>query len=102
MAYRAATIGLEHEQQSEHASALRPTVTMVGKSIPWGDGSLKLPHRRTQRHRKRSEVETVTETDKVDVVTKNPVPVRPVPEFSRTSGSMKPPKIESKCNCAIM
>ncbi|XP_066359891.1 uncharacterized protein [Miscanthus floridulus] len=102
IAYRAATIGLEHEQQSELASALHPTVTMVGRSIPRSDGSLKPPHRRTPRHRKRSEGETVTETDKMEVVAKDPVLVRPVPEFSRTSGSMKPPKVESKCNCAIM
>ena len=51
IAYRAATIGLEHEQQSELASALRPTVSMVGQSIPRSDGSLKPPHKRTSRHR---------------------------------------------------
>ena len=55
IAYRAATIGLEHEQQSELASALRPTVTMVGRSIPRSDGSLKPPHWRKSRHRKQSQ-----------------------------------------------
>jgi len=55
IAYRAATIGLEHEQQSELASALRPTVSMVGQSIPRSDGSLKPPHTRTSRHRKQSQ-----------------------------------------------
>jgi hypothetical protein len=54
------------------------------------------------RHRKRSEGGTVTETDKLEVVTKDPVSVQPVPELLRTSDSMKPPKVESKCNCAIM
>jgi hypothetical protein len=33
IAYRAATIGLEHKQQSEFASALCPTVSLVGQSI---------------------------------------------------------------------
>ena len=49
IAYRAATIGLEHEQQSELASALRPTIIMGS------DGSLKPPHTRTSRHRKQSQ-----------------------------------------------
>ncbi|CAL4911039.1 unnamed protein product [Urochloa decumbens] len=102
IAYRAATIGQEREQQSELASAARPTVTMVGQSISRGDSSLKPTNRRMPRPRKRSEGGTVTETAKIDVVTKNPVPVRPVPEILRTSDSIKPPKVESKCNCAIM
>ncbi|TVU51547.1 hypothetical protein EJB05_02982 [Eragrostis curvula] len=101
IAYRAATIGLEHEQQSE-LGIPRPTVTMVGKSIPKGDSSLKLPHRRIPSHRKKSEGGTITDTGNMEVVAKDPVPVRLVPELSRTSDSMKPPKLESKCNCAIM
>lgn len=71
---------------------------MVGQSVPRGDGSLKPPH----RHRKRSEGGTITETAKMEVVAKDPEPVRLIPEFPRTSDSIKPPKIESKCNCAIM
>ncbi|XP_062204314.1 uncharacterized protein LOC133906432 isoform X2 [Phragmites australis] len=102
IAYRAATIGLEHEQKLGLSSAPRPTVTMVGKSIPKGDSSLKLPHRRMPRDRKRPEGGTITETSKTEVIAKDPVPAHPVPEISRTSDSMKPPKLESKCNCAIM
>ncbi|CAN6344772.1 unnamed protein product [Urochloa humidicola] len=102
IAYRAATIGQEREQQSELASAARPAVTMVGQSISRGDSSLKPTNRRMPRHRKKSEGGTVTETAKMEVATKDPVPVQPVPEFSRTSDSIKPPKVESKCNCAIM
>jgi len=100
--YRAATIGLEREQQSELDSAPRPTVTMVEQSISRGDSSLQPPNRRMSRHRKRTEGGTVTESAKLEVVTKDPVSVRPVPESLRTSDSMKPPKVESKCNCAIM
>nr|CAB3463418.1 unnamed protein product [Digitaria exilis] len=102
IAYKAATIRLEREQQSELDSVPRPTVTMVGQSISRGDCSLKPPNRRIPRHRKRSEGGNVTETAKMEAGTKDPVPVRPDPEFSRTSDSMKPPKVESKCNCAIM
>nr|TKW25043.1 hypothetical protein SEVIR_3G090500v2 [Setaria viridis] len=102
IAYRAATIGLEREEQLELASAPRPTVTMVGQSISRGNSSLKPPNKRMPRHRKRSEGGTVTETAKMEVVIKDPVPVRVVPESLRTSDSMKPPKVESKCNCAIM
>ncbi|WVZ89476.1 hypothetical protein U9M48_035879, partial [Paspalum notatum var. saurae] len=106
IAYRAATIGQEHGQQSELACELacapHPTVTMVGQSIPRGDGSLKLPQGRMTRHSKRSEGGTVTENDKTEMVAKDHEPVRLVPDFPRTSHSMKPRKIESKCNCAIM
>jgi hypothetical protein len=50
----------------------------------------------------KSEGRTITETAKTEVVAKDPVPVHLVPEPSRTSDSIKPPKLESKCNCAIM
>jgi hypothetical protein len=73
IAYRAATIGLEHEQQSEFASALRPTVSLVGQSIPRSDGSLKPPHRRMSRHRKQSQ-----KLSKMEGVGKDHVLVWPV------------------------
>jgi hypothetical protein len=37
IAFRAAAIALEREQQSELASAPRPTATTVGRSIPRGE-----------------------------------------------------------------
>ncbi|KAG8051037.1 hypothetical protein GUJ93_ZPchr0009g814 [Zizania palustris] len=46
LAYKAATIALDHEQESGHVEFSRPTVTLVGKSIPKEDGLPKLPHRR--------------------------------------------------------
>jgi hypothetical protein len=102
IAYKAATIGLEHEQKSELASSPRPAVTMVEKSTPKGDSSLKLPHRRIPKHRKKLEGGASTGTAKMEVVAKDPVPVHLVTDLSRTSDSIKPPKLESKCNCAIM
>lgn len=102
IAYRAATIGLEHEQKSELACGCGPTVTIVQTSIPKGDSSLKLSHKPIPKHRKKSEGVAITETDKMEVVGKDPGPACLVPEFSRTSDSTKLSKLESKCNCAIM
>ncbi|KAL6905862.1 hypothetical protein ACP4OV_003463 [Aristida adscensionis] len=102
IAYKAATIGLEGEQELELAAATRPAITTVGNFMPKGDGLRKLPHRRTQKQRKRSEGETTTETTKEKVVTKEPSHVRPIPEITKVSDSMKPPKLESKCNCTVM
>ena len=107
LAYKAATIALEHEQESEHAVSTRPNVTIVGKSIPNEDGFLKLPHRRTPNRkvkRKRLEGEpTITETTEKEAIAKDPSPVSSAASgFVRSSDNMKPPKLESKCNCVIM
>ncbi|CAM0949992.1 unnamed protein product [Alopecurus aequalis] len=107
LAYKAATIALEQEQGSELAVATRPTVMGICKSFQREDGLLKLPHRRTPKPnrniiRKRLECETVTETAEMQVITKDPVTVHSAPEITRSSDTMKPPKMESKCNCTIM
>ncbi|XP_006663927.1 uncharacterized protein LOC102712212 isoform X2 [Oryza brachyantha] len=109
LAYKAATIALDNEQERVHAASTRPTVTIVGKSIPKEDGLLKLPYKRTPNRkvkRKRLEGETtITESaekkDK-DAVSTDHSPVRSSSGITRTSESMKPPKLESKCNCIIM
>ncbi|KAG8093346.1 hypothetical protein GUJ93_ZPchr0012g19418 [Zizania palustris] len=104
LAYKAATIGLEREQKAELADAPRPTVTIVQKSIPREDGLFRVPHRRAPKptvERKRSEVESITDTTRTEVITKDPAPVRSASEIT-TSDSLKPPKMESKCNCTIM
>ncbi|KAM0822042.1 hypothetical protein ACQ4PT_071765 [Festuca glaucescens] len=106
LAYKAATIALEHEQESQHADSTRPTVTIVGKSIPNEDGFLKLPYRQTPNRkvkRKRLEGEmTITVTAENEAIAKDPSPVRSASGFVRSSNNMKPPKLESKCNCVIM
>ncbi|KAL5205356.1 hypothetical protein ABZP36_033565 [Zizania latifolia] len=104
LAYKAATIGLEGEQKAELVDAPRPTVTIVEKSIPMEDGLLRVPRRRMPKHkveRKRSEGESITDTTRTEVITKDPAPVRSASEIT-TSDSLKPPKMESKCNCSIM
>ncbi|KAF0888681.1 hypothetical protein E2562_016478 [Oryza meyeriana var. granulata] len=107
LAYKAASIALDHEQERVHAEPTRPTVTIVGKSIPKEDVLLKLPHRRTPNRkvkRKRLEGETtITENaEKKDAISTDHSPVRSFSGITRTSESRKPPKLESKCNCIIM
>ncbi|KAL6905861.1 hypothetical protein ACP4OV_003462 [Aristida adscensionis] len=106
LAYKAATIALENEQEPECVESIRPTVTIVGKSVPKDDGLLKLPHRKTPSRkvkRKRLEGETtISESTEKDAVVKDSSPVRSASGITRNSDNMKPPKLESKCNCIIM
>ncbi|KAL6641692.1 hypothetical protein ACP70R_019873 [Stipagrostis hirtigluma subsp. patula] len=102
VAYKAATIGLEREQELEFTAIPRSAITIVGNSMPKGEGLRKLPRRRMPKHRKKSEGETSTETSKVEVVTKDPGQARSIPEVTRMPDSMKLPKLESKCNCTVM
>ncbi|GJN13462.1 hypothetical protein PR202_gb00169 [Eleusine coracana subsp. coracana] len=106
LAYKAATIALENEQESECVEPIRPAVTIVGKSLPKEDSLLKLPHRRTTNRkvkRKRLEGETtVSESPEKDSTAKDSSPVRSASGITRNSDNMKPPKLESKCNCIIM
>ncbi|TVU51546.1 hypothetical protein EJB05_02981 [Eragrostis curvula] len=106
LAYKAATIALENEQESECVEPIRPTVPIVGKSIPKEDGLLKLPQRRTTNRkvkRKRLEGETtVSESAEKDSTATDSSPVRSASGITRNSDNMKPPKLESKCNCIIM
>jgi hypothetical protein len=104
LAYKAATIALENEQESEYVEPIRPTI--VGKYIPKDDVLLRLPHRRTTNRkvkRKRLEGETiVSESTEKDSTAKDSSPVRSASGITRNSDNMKPPKLESKCNCIIM
>ncbi|XP_025806129.1 uncharacterized protein LOC112884784 isoform X2 [Panicum hallii] len=106
LAYKAATIALENEKESECVDSIRPTVTIVGRSGQKEDSLPKLAHRRTPNRkvkRKRLEGETTTtETTEKDAVAKDSSPVRSASGITRNSDNMKPPKLESKCNCIIM
>ncbi|CAN6335871.1 unnamed protein product [Urochloa humidicola] len=106
LAYKAATIALENEKESECLNSIHPTVTIVGRSDQKEDSLPKLPHRRTPNRkvkRKRLEGEaTTTETAEKDAVAKDSSPVRSASGITRNSDNMKPPKLESKCNCIIM
>uniref|UniRef100_A0A0E0FAS4 Proline-rich family protein n=1 Tax=Oryza meridionalis TaxID=40149 RepID=A0A0E0FAS4_9ORYZ len=106
LAYKAATVGLEREQEAEFAHAPRPTVTMVEKFIPREDGLSRGPQRRTTRRKVERKIpqgdgESITDTARTEVITKEPAPVRSSSEIT-TFDSLKPPKMESKCNCTIM
>ncbi|XP_066355323.1 probable GPI-anchored adhesin-like protein PGA55 isoform X1 [Miscanthus floridulus] len=106
LAYKAATIALENRKESEFVDSIRPTVTIVGGSFPKEESLPKLPHRRTPNRkvkRKRLEGETTTtETTEKDAVVKDSPPVCSASGIARNSDNMKPPKLESKCNCIIM
>ena len=106
LAYKAATIALENEKESECVDSIRPTVTIVGRSGQREDSLPKPVQRRTPNRkvkRKRLEGETTTmETVEKDAVAKDSSPVRSASGITRNSDNMKPPKLESKCNCIIM
>ncbi|CAN6330907.1 unnamed protein product [Urochloa humidicola] len=107
LAYKAATIALENEKESECLNSIRPTVTIVGRSGQKEDSLPKLSHRRTPNRkvkRKRLEGETTTTetTEKEETAAKDSSPVRSASGITRNSDNMKPPKLESKCNCIIM
>lgn len=106
LAYKAATIALENEKEPEFIDSMRPTVTIVGRSFPKEESLPKLAHRRTPNRkvkRKRLEGETTTmEITEKDAVSKDSSPVCSTSGITRNSSNMKPPKLESKCNCIIM
>ncbi|AQK40121.1 uncharacterized protein [Zea mays] len=106
LAYKAATIALENEKESEFVDPIRPTVRIVGGSFSKDESLPKLTHRRTPNRkvkRKRLEGETTTtETTEKDAVAKDSSPVCSASGITRNSDNMKPPKLESKCNCIIM
>lgn len=107
LAYQAATIAVEKEC-SEQLVGSEPTVTLLGKPVsdrkdvrrrPIGKRALK-----TQKTRQEKRVETGVKTpsDK----TENDENIDE--SFTQNVGlpnkvdSIKPPKLESKCNCIIM
>lgn len=106
LACQAATIALEKES-SDPLEGSQPTVTILGKSnydnkdLPRGrtvgnrsSKSLKTRKRRVERDAKPP---SMTENDENAVE-----PLKRSVEPPNKVDSMKPPKLESKCNCTIM
>ncbi|KAL7171684.1 hypothetical protein ACSBR2_036356 [Camellia fascicularis] len=108
LAYKAASIAMEKEN-SVPLEGLRPMVTILGnsnsdtKDPPRG----RIPGKRTSKSHKVSQRQEETDTkppfdnnigsdEKVDVSTTRIVGV------PNKGDSMKPPKLESKCNCSVM
>ncbi|KAJ9169373.1 hypothetical protein P3X46_017576 [Hevea brasiliensis] len=106
LAYRAATIAIEKED-SVCLEGSWPTVTVLGKSTAdRKDSRSRTTGKRTSKslkvRRKRMELDvkspsTKTENDE----NANESMVRNV-GLSNNTDSIKPPKLESKCNCTIM
>ncbi|KAJ6351487.1 hypothetical protein OIU78_007411 [Salix suchowensis] len=106
LAYQAATIAIEKES-SEPMEGSRPTVTILGKSSadrkdprgrPAGkraSKSQKVRQRRAETDAKHSANKTENDENRNDSMVRNV-------GLPSEMDSMKPPKLESKCNCTIM
>ncbi|XP_010248888.1 PREDICTED: uncharacterized protein LOC104591651 [Nelumbo nucifera] len=106
LAYRAATVAMEKEDKVPLEGS-RPTVTILGKSSsgrkdPRGrTGNKRTPKSQKARQR-RVESDIQTPSAKVEI------DVKAHESWAHDAGapnkvdSTKPPKLESKCNCAVM
>ncbi|XP_062110599.1 uncharacterized protein LOC133822330 [Humulus lupulus] len=108
LAYKAATIALDKESSDYPLEGSQPTVTILGKSnhdkkdVPHGRivGHGPLKSLKTARKRK---VETGAKPPSVDENDENTVePLKRSVEPPNKVDTLKPPKLESKCNCTIM
>jgi len=103
LAYKAASIAIEKEKENlEPLQVTRPTITIPEKrSSERRDPRGATGRTKTQKTRKtRAETEPTSPLTKHDQKSDEPL-VRNV-GFPNNSDSMKPPKLESKCNCTIM
>lgn len=104
LAYRAATIGMEKELVPPEVP--RPTVTILGKSVPDLKDSFKISNKRSPYSRKvkRKKLETPTTLPSAELGNsfKKSDSTPTNTEISNTVDGVKPPKLESKCNCTVM
>lgn len=104
LAYRAATIGMEKEFVPPEVP--RPTVTILGKSVSDLKDSCKIYNKRSPYSRKvkRKKLETLTPLPSTELGNslKKSDSTPTNPEVSNTVDGVKPPKLESKCNCTVM
>ncbi|KAK8937816.1 hypothetical protein KSP40_PGU006876 [Platanthera guangdongensis] len=102
LAYKAATIGMEKEQDPPP-----PTLTFVGRPIPDLRESARIPFDRTPRSQKfrRKRIESPTKSPAKEEL-KNDERAKefaaPSIEIPSKVDAVKPPKLESKCNCVVM
>ncbi|CAL1359851.1 unnamed protein product [Linum trigynum] len=112
LAYKAATIAIEKEL-SVPLNDSRPTVTILGKSIP--DRKDTRGGVRARRSLKPSKVKQQQQQKQEEASVKSPSSAKVVENDENADDSMvrnvglpnkmdssKPPKLESKCNCTIM
>ncbi|XP_052186392.1 flocculation protein FLO11-like isoform X2 [Diospyros lotus] len=108
LAYKAATIAMEKENSVPlELEGSRPMVTILGNS----NSDVKGPHRRTAGRRASksqklrqtpAKADTKPSPDDPDGDENVNVPTTRIVGVSNKSDGMKPPKLESKCNCTIM
>lgn len=110
LAYQAATIAMENES-SDPLEGSKPTVTILGKHNPdRKDSHSRTVGKRASKSQKATNrqrrVETEAKSPSAKVESENDVNIDE--SFPRNVGlpskvdNMKPPKLESKCNCSIM
>ncbi|MQL71147.1 hypothetical protein Taro_003462 [Colocasia esculenta] len=106
LAFKAATIAMEKEQPPTTEETRRPTVMLLGKSAFEEKDHRRAPSKRTPKPRKVkkkrlgadatlpvAEMESVVKCHDASVVNTG---------LPNKADSMKPPKLESKCNCTVM
>ncbi|XP_020253393.1 uncharacterized protein LOC109830528 isoform X2 [Asparagus officinalis] len=108
IAYKAATIGMEKEAVVP-LEPLRPTVALLGNSVDQKD-SRKSPTKNTPKSQKfkRKKLETPTKSplkesgNNVIIQESSKLPANAENISNNAPDSIKPPKLESKCNCTVM
>ncbi|KAL3501052.1 hypothetical protein ACH5RR_035501 [Cinchona calisaya] len=107
IAYEAANIAMEKEH-SVQLEGSKPIVTLVGKSNPdLRDSRARIVSKRNTKSQKARQRRLETDSKPLPVNTatdeKSDVSITPrIVGAPNKDDSMKPPKLESKCNCAIM
>ncbi|KAF3793704.1 hypothetical protein EJ110_NYTH03515 [Nymphaea thermarum] len=107
LAHKAASIAMEKEESSLCLEGARPTVTILGNSglkdarkpsVSSGRRTQRLQRPRTKQRSQKNDSSPLVKTEAVKVretkIDHSTVPNQP--------DSMKPPKLESKCNCSVM
>ncbi|XP_010926591.1 uncharacterized protein [Elaeis guineensis] len=104
LAYKAVTIGMENELMLSEAS--RPTVTFLGKSVRDQRDLQKIYSRCTPKSRRAKERRMKGDAfaPTLDLANNASIQESTLVNYEVTNkvNSMKPPELESKCNCAIM
>lgn len=104
LAYKAAAIGMEKEMAASEAS--HPTVTRLAKSISYQMDFQNTSNKcvKNSRKVKRKRLEIDTKKPPMDLGNDGNYPelVSSSAEDLQMIDSMKPPKLESKCNCTVM
>ncbi|GAB4829323.1 hypothetical protein Ancab_018993 [Ancistrocladus abbreviatus] len=106
LAYEAASIAIDKEKENlVPLEVPRPVVTVLGKPNP-KDSSGRTPSKRTGKSQKPKE--RCVETEMEPPSSKTETDDKPMESTTRIVGlpnkvdGIKPPKLESKCNCTIM